>query len=169
MIPKKPCRKTQRGWPPCRDGCIGHRNRRNASNCECKTNYVAHHRRGFEKRPSPCGLRNLRTRRGDRRATGTLSCGDASSGPGVPFRGDAPGCFRPLRRRPEAFECIGTRAQGMGGAFVGVADDASAVYWNPAGLAGGAYFSLASSTGTPAGRCPTPSPGRKTGLAGSWR
>ncbi len=30
----------------------------------------------------------------------------------------------------------------MGGAFVGVADDASAVYWNPAGLAGGAYFSL---------------------------
>lgn len=36
----------------------------------------------------------------------------------------------------------GTRAQGMGGAFVGVADDASAVYWNPAGLAKGAYFSL---------------------------
>ena len=30
----------------------------------------------------------------------------------------------------------------MGGAFVGVADDASAGYWNPAGLAGGAYFSL---------------------------
>jgi hypothetical protein len=37
---------------------------------------------------------------------------------------------------------LGTRAQGMGGAFVGVADDATAVYWNPAGLAGGAYFSL---------------------------
>ena len=31
----------------------------------------------------------------------------------------------------------------MGGAFVGVADDATAVYWNPAGLAlGGSYFSL---------------------------
>jgi hypothetical protein len=30
----------------------------------------------------------------------------------------------------------------MGGAFVAVADDASAVYWNPAGLAGGAYFSF---------------------------
>jgi hypothetical protein len=31
----------------------------------------------------------------------------------------------------------------MGGAFVAVADDASAVYWNPAGLAlGGSYFSL---------------------------
>lgn len=30
---------------------------------------------------------------------------------------------------------IGERAQGMGGAFAAVADDASAVYWNPAGLA----------------------------------
>lgn len=30
---------------------------------------------------------------------------------------------------------IGSRALGMGGAFVGLADDASAVYWNPAGLA----------------------------------
>lgn len=29
----------------------------------------------------------------------------------------------------------------MAGAFTGVADDASAVYWNPAGLAAGAYFS----------------------------
>ena len=31
---------------------------------------------------------------------------------------------------------------GMGGAFVAVADDATAVYWNPAGLATGAFFSL---------------------------
>jgi len=30
---------------------------------------------------------------------------------------------------------IGARASGMGGAFVAVADDPSAVYWNPAGLA----------------------------------
>ena len=30
----------------------------------------------------------------------------------------------------------------MGGAFVAVADDASAVYWNPGGLAAAAYFSL---------------------------
>jgi hypothetical protein len=36
-----------------------------------------------------------------------------------------------------AFEIVGTRALGMGGAFVGVADDASAIYWNPAGLLNG--------------------------------
>jgi hypothetical protein len=30
---------------------------------------------------------------------------------------------------------LGVRAQGMGGAFAAVADDASAVFWNPAGLA----------------------------------
>ena len=43
----------------------------------------------------------------------------------------------------QTFEVLGTRAAGMGGAFVGVADDASAVYWNPAGLVlGGSYFSM---------------------------
>lgn len=31
---------------------------------------------------------------------------------------------------------VGTRALGMGGAFVGLANDGSAIYWNPAGLAG---------------------------------
>jgi len=31
---------------------------------------------------------------------------------------------------------VGTRALGMGGAFVGLANDGSALYWNPAGLAG---------------------------------
>ncbi len=30
---------------------------------------------------------------------------------------------------------VGARAAGMGGAFVGLADDASAMYWNPAGIA----------------------------------
>ncbi|MCC6442883.1 MAG: hypothetical protein IT210_05425 [Armatimonadetes bacterium] len=33
-----------------------------------------------------------------------------------------------------AWADVGVRALGMGGAFVSVADDASAVYWNPAGL-----------------------------------
>ena len=42
----------------------------------------------------------------------------------------------------QSFDVVGSRAAGMGGAFVGVADDASAVYWNPAGLAAGSYFSL---------------------------
>ena len=37
---------------------------------------------------------------------------------------------------------VGVRAAGMGGAFVAVADDASAVYWNPAGLASGSYVSM---------------------------
>ncbi len=42
----------------------------------------------------------------------------------------------------QIFESVGTRAQGMGGAFVAVADDATAVYWNPAGLATGAIFDV---------------------------
>src|SRR5687768_13182066 len=42
----------------------------------------------------------------------------------------------------EAQAALGTRAAGMAGAFVGVADDASAVYWNPAGLATGAIVSF---------------------------
>ena len=33
------------------------------------------------------------------------------------------------------FDEVGIRALGMAGAFVGVADDATAVFWNPAGLA----------------------------------
>jgi len=48
----------------------------------------------------------------------------------------------PSKSSAQGDDVVGTRAQGMGGAFVGVADDASAVYWNPGGLAGGAYFSL---------------------------
>lgn len=61
--------------------------------------------------------------------------------------------------RAQSFAAAGTRAAGMGGAFVAVADDASAIYWNPAGLAGGSYFSLvldrgvgeAAPDGSPAG------------------
>jgi hypothetical protein len=35
----------------------------------------------------------------------------------------------------QRFDDVGVRAQGMAGAFVAVADDATAAWWNPAGLA----------------------------------
>ncbi len=38
-------------------------------------------------------------------------------------------------RAIDNFAGVGVRAMGMGGAFVGVADDFTAMYWNPAGLA----------------------------------
>jgi F plasmid transfer operon, TraF, protein len=43
----------------------------------------------------------------------------------------------------QEFEAVGVRAQGMAGAFVAVADDATATYWNPAGLAGVLVFDAA--------------------------
>jgi len=48
----------------------------------------------------------------------------------------------PATAGAQEFETIGSRAAGMGGAFVAVADDASAAYWNPAGFAAGSFFSL---------------------------
>jgi len=41
----------------------------------------------------------------------------------------------------QSADAVGVRAQGMAGAFTAVADDATAAWWNPAGLAGGSYFS----------------------------
>jgi hypothetical protein len=41
----------------------------------------------------------------------------------------------------QTVETVGVRAAGMGGAFVAVADDATAVYWNPGALAAGALVS----------------------------
>jgi F plasmid transfer operon protein TraF len=43
-------------------------------------------------------------------------------------------------------DAVGVRAQGMAGAFTAVADDASATWWNPAGL--GAWNSSGSAGGT---------------------
>ena len=41
----------------------------------------------------------------------------------------------PAAAMAQRFDDVGVRAQGMGGAFVAVADDATATWWNPAGLA----------------------------------
>jgi len=41
------------------------------------------------------------------------------------------------------FACVGARPLAMGGAFVGVADDVNATYWNPAGLTQVDEFQLA--------------------------
>src|SRR5205823_9786895 len=39
-------------------------------------------------------------------------------------------------------ESVGNRALGMGGAFVAVADDSTATWWNPAGLATGPFSDM---------------------------
>ena len=59
----------------------------------------------------------------------------------------------------QTFESVGVRAQGLGGAFVAVADDATASWWNPAGLATGAYLSSIVEHVTP--HNPGESPGRR--------
>src|SRR5947207_10520035 len=67
----------------------------------------------------------------------------------------------------QTFDQIGERAQGMGGAFVAVADDASAIYWNPAGLANVYQFdSQLSASGAPASD-PGTVRGSDPGTAGS--
>jgi long-subunit fatty acid transport protein len=45
-------------------------------------------------------------------------------------------------RAIDHFSGVGVRAMGMGGAFAGVADDFSALYWNPAGLAQQRHFEV---------------------------
>ena len=48
----------------------------------------------------------------------------------------------------QATDGVGVRAQGMAGAFTAVADDATATWWNPAGLAGGAFANAVFEIGT---------------------
>lgn len=43
----------------------------------------------------------------------------------------------PTHAASQSFDSVGGRALGMAGAFVAVADDPSAAWWNPAGLASG--------------------------------
>ena len=51
-------------------------------------------------------------------------------------------CFvRPPEACAQTADMVGVRALGMAGAFTAVADDATSTWWNPAGLASGAFFS----------------------------
>ncbi len=85
--------------------------------------------------------------------------------PGVPIRVIRPLLgltvlfFGTMPAAAQTFEAVGTRALGMGGAFVAVADDSTAVYWNPAGLANSAVVDTSlqhTSAATPRGSDRTP-------------
>jgi hypothetical protein len=68
--------------------------------------------------------------------------------------------------KAQVFETVGGRALGMGGAFVAVADDVTATYWNPAGLAVGGLVDAAvqrSTSTSPSNPDDTPA------SAGGWR
>ena len=60
----------------------------------------------------------------------------------------------------QTHEQVGERAQGMGGAFVAVADDATAIYWNPAGLATGSTFDAQLGLTAPQSTLKIPNPQR---------
>jgi hypothetical protein len=62
----------------------------------------------------------------------------------------------------QPFELVGQRALGMGGAFVAVANDSSATWWNPAGLATGPFLDLA--LGGASGAVNTNFPASRTGV-----
>jgi hypothetical protein len=63
----------------------------------------------------------------------------------------------------QTFEMVGERALGMGGAFVAVANDSTATWWNPAGLATGPFLDL--SIGSAAGAADSSYPASR---AGTW-
>ena len=50
--------------------------------------------------------------------------------------------FTPDSASAQIVEAVGSRALGMGGAFVAVADDSTASWWNPAGHAAGPFFDV---------------------------
>jgi hypothetical protein len=56
----------------------------------------------------------------------------------------------------QIFEAVGSRALGMGGAFVAVASDSSATWWNPAGLAEGPFLDMAYARAVDDRRSPLP-------------
>jgi hypothetical protein len=74
---------------------------------------------------------------------------------------------RPSEARGQTTDVVGVRAQGMGGAFTAVADDATATWWNPAGLAGGAYFNAIVELGTH--QAPRTDPAPAFGPVPAWR
>ena len=61
----------------------------------------------------------------------------------------------------QSFESVGQRALGMGGAFVAVANDSSATWWNPAGLATGPFLDV--TVGRGAGSADADFPASRTG------
>jgi hypothetical protein len=63
-------------------------------------------------------------------------------------------------------QSLGTRAAGMGEAFVAVADDATSIYWNPAGMATGAFLSFVLDYGQNRAEPPNPD-GTPGGAEGS--
>ena len=62
----------------------------------------------------------------------------------------------------QSFESVGERALGMGGAFVAVADDSSATWWNPAGLATGPFLDI--SMGRVSGSADSRLPASRSGM-----
>jgi hypothetical protein len=92
--------------------------------------------------------------------------------PSTPWRACAPLATLLLFLSPslltaQTWSQVGERSQGMGGAFVAVADDSSAVYWNPAGLATGSTFDAQVDVATPKSSADAPSPSRRVFVGAS--
>lgn len=62
----------------------------------------------------------------------------------------------PVAATAQVVESVGTRALGMGGAFVAVADDSSAGWWNPGALATGPFVDAALGSARTDARGPLP-------------